>query len=271
MIMKDYLLYYNNKYYEKNNNNKYDYVHLASITKFIVFLGFINCIKKHNISVNDKVKKIFPKYKYNYTFLDIINHKTFLRNDWYIAYPKKKSKLQSDHDKSKNIYKFTLTIEDKDINTGDCCYNNYTYNILAYTIYKLENKYVDKYLENTILKNVIYKWIKINNKPLASYGLYIHTSTCKIFIHNIFDVIQNNDISYFWGANMFFSINQEKNYLIGHSGSGGQWLYYNTKTKSILFWVAYGDYDEEIEKQRTAEKFLDIYKDMTINIKSKKL
>jgi hypothetical protein len=267
--MKDYLLYFNNNiYYEKNNNKKYDYIHLFSITKFVIFLGFIKCIKKYNISVNDKVKKIFPKYKYNYTFLDIINHKTFLRNDWYVSYPKK-SKLQSDHDKSKNIYKFALTIEDKDINNGglNFNYNNYTYNILLYTIYKLEKNYI----ENTILKDVIYKWDKINNKPIASHGLHIHTSTCKIFVQNILDVIQNNDISYFWDSNMFFYINQKKYYLIGHSGSFGQWLYYNTKTKSLLFWAAYGEYDEKIEKRRTPEKFLDIFRDVTINIKSKKM
>jgi hypothetical protein len=258
--MKDYILYVNNnKYYEINNNNKYNYIHLYSITKFIIFLGFINCIKKHNISVNDKIKKIFPKYNYNYTFLDIINHKTLLRNDW--SYPKK-SKLQIEHDKSKNIYQFALTIKDKDINPGFFNYNNYAYNILVYTIYKLENKYIDKYLESSILKNVIYKWKKINNKPIASHGLYIHSSTCKIFAQNILDVIQNNDISYFWDATMYFTINKEKNYLIGHSGSGGQWLYYNTKTKSLLFWVAYGKYDAKIEEKRTPTKYLDIFLNM---------
>lgn len=265
--MKDYLLYFNNgKYYEKNNNNKYDYIHLFSITKFVIFLGFIKCIKKYNIDVNDKIKKIFPKYKYNYTFLDIINHNTHLQNDWYVSFPNVKSKLLSDYDKSKNIYKFTLTIENKKINDGNFNYNNYAYNILLYTIYKLEKNYI----ENTILKNVIYKWDKINNKQIASHGLHIHTSTCKIFVQNILDVIQNNDISYFWDSNMFFTINKERNYVIGHNGSLGQWLYYNTKTKSLLFWAAYGEYDEEIENRRTLEKFLDIFKAVTINIKSKK-
>ena len=259
--MKDYILYVNNnKYHEINNNNKYNYIHLASITKFIVFLGFINCIKKHNISVNDKIKKIFPKYSYDYTFLDIINHKTLLRNDW--TYPKR-SKLQIDYANCKNIYKFTLLIKNNDFSAENSFnYSNYTYNILAYTIYKLENKYVDKYLENTILKNVTYMWIKINNKPIASYGLYIHTSTCKIFADNILNIIQNNDISYFWDSNMFFSINNRKHYLIGHSGSGGQWLYYNPKTKSLLFWFAYGKENIEIEKKRTSIKFLDLFKNL---------
>jgi hypothetical protein len=263
--MKDYILYVsNNKYDEINNNNKYDYVHLYSITKFIIFLGFINCIKKHKISINDKIKKIFPKYMYEYTFLDIINHKTFLRNDW--LYPNK-SKLQKEHDKSKNIYKFALTIKDKDINNSNSYlflnYNNYTYNILLYAIYTLENKYIDKYLENTILKNVKYKWKKINNKPIASHGLFIHTSTCKQFIQNILDVIQNNNISYFWDSSMFFTINNEKNYLIGHSGSGGQWLYYNIKTNSILFWIQYGKESIKIEKERTPEKYLNFFIEMT--------
>jgi hypothetical protein len=264
--MEDYTLYvHNKKYYEiNNNNNKYGYIHLASITKFIVFLGFINCIKKHNININDKIKKIFPKYSYNYTFLDIINHKTLLRNDW--SYPKL-SKLQTDYNKSKNIYKFVLEIKDKnstdDTEYSSFNYNNYTYNILLYTIYKLENKYIDKYLENTILKNVIYKWYKINNKPNASYGLFIHTSTCKQFAQNILDIIQNNDISFFWDATLFITINHKKNYLIGHTGSGGQWMYYNIKTKSLLCWFVYGKYDSKIEEKRTTKQYLNIFTNMT--------
>ena len=108
--MKDYTLFIkNNIYHEINNNNKFDYVHLASITKFIVLIGFLNCIEKHNISYNDNIKKVFPNYNYEYTFLDIINHNTIIDNEWKSPY-----ELQKKYFKSKNIYEYVLKIENND-------------------------------------------------------------------------------------------------------------------------------------------------------------
>lgn len=245
--MKDYTLFItNDKYYETNNNTKFAYIHLASITKFIVLLGFLDCIKKHNINYNDKIKKVFPKYKYNYTFLDIINHKTRIQNDW----TQPPSKLQTKYIASKNIYNYVLKMHDNNKLQDDFNYNNYTYNILAYTIYKLENIYIDQYLEMSILKNIKYKWIKKNNQPFASHSLLIHTSTFKIFAENIWKILKITNLDFFWNRIHSILYNNKKYYLLGHDGSGGQYLYYNIKLNSILFWLNYthDETDRNIEQ-----------------------
>jgi hypothetical protein len=250
--MKDYTLFIkNNIYHEINNNNKFDYVHFASVTKFIVLLGFLDCIEKHNISYNDKIKKIFPKYIYNYTFLDIINHNTIINNEWTPS-----SELKKKYFKSKNIYDYVLKIENNDTLKKGFNYSNYTYDILAYTVYKLEKMYIDKYLEQTILKNVKYKWTKINKKPIASWGLFIHTKTFKIFAENLLSILQFKNLDFFWNNNDYITIKSKKYYLIGHDGSGGQYLYYNLKLNTILFWFSYNNTDEKI---RTWKKYNDIF------------
>ena len=249
--MTDYILFIkNNKYYETNNNTKFGYVHLASITKFIVLLGFIDCIEKHNITYNDKIKKVFPKYKYDYTFLDIINHKTKIQNDWT-----PQSQLQIKYFDSKNIYNYVIKMNINNKLADDFNYSNYTYNILAYTIYKLEHIYIDKYLETSILKDVKYKWYKNKNQPFTSHSLFIHTSTFKIFAKNIWEILKNKNLDFFWNNYKFIVINKKKYYLLGHDGSGGQFLYYNIKLNSILFWFNYTNDDTD----RNIENFDDLF------------
>lgn len=255
--MKDYTLFIkNNIYHETNNNIKFDYVHLASITKFIVLLGFLNCIEKHNITYNDKIKKIFPNYNYDYTFLDIINHNTLINNEWNPS-----SELQKKYFKSKNIYEYVLKIENSELLKKSFNYNNYTYDILAYVVYKLEGMYIDKYLEQTILKNVKYKWINRAAKPFASFGLFIHTKTFKIFAENLWSILQIRNLDFFWNNKDYIKIESKKYYLTGSDGSGGQYLYYNLKLKSILFWFSYNNSDEKIRTMKKYNNmFIQLYK-----------
>jgi len=252
--MKDYILFVkNNDIIEINNNKKYDYILLNSVTKLITLLGFLDCIKKHNLSIHDKIKKVFPNYEYNYKFIDIINHKTTLQTDWL------GSTLHTKYKNSKNIYEFVLNIkEDPNLKKG-FNYSNYTYDILAYVIYKLEKKYINKYLENSILKNVAYRWLNDNNKPFGSYGLFINTSSCKIFAENLIKMISLHDLSFFWDQNLTIKIKNKNYKLIGHTGTGGQYLFFNKKLKCLMFWFAYGYNFEKNGKIRTEDKYLDLF------------
>ena len=92
------LFLHNETYIEEKT--KYDYVYLASITKFVVMLGFLHCIRNHHLRVTSKVKKVFPEFEHDYTFQDIINHRTALANDWL------GSQLNKKYSKSNNIYEF---------------------------------------------------------------------------------------------------------------------------------------------------------------------
>lgn len=250
-IMRDYTLFVTNEVYnEINNNNKYDYINLASITKFITLLGFLNCIHSHNIKVTDMIKKIFPKYKYNYRFIDIINHRTRLQNTWG------DSDLHVNYNKSKNIYHYVLQLQNDNMLKNKFNYSNYNYDILAYTIYKLEKKYIDKYLKNTILKNVKYKWFKINGKPIASHALFIHTKTMKYFAQNLLTILQTSNLDFFWNNYKYIIVNKKKYYLLGHDGSGGQYMYYNKKLNAMLLWFGYDYKDED---NRPIEKYYELW------------
>lgn len=134
-------------------------------------------------------------------------------------------------------------------------YSNFNYDILAYVVYKLEKIYIDKYLERTILKNVDYFWYKRSGKPIASYGLTIHTSTFKIFASNLLDILHTTNLRFFWNTKRSIKIGSKKYYLTGSDGSGGQYLYYNLKLNSILCWFSYGQGGEN----RTFEKYKDMY------------
>lgn len=86
------------KYVE--DKSKYDYVYLSSITKFVVMLGFLNCIRAHHLRVTSKAKKVFPEFQYDYTFQDNINHRTALANDWIGSSIKKYSKSRDTMDRA---------------------------------------------------------------------------------------------------------------------------------------------------------------------------
>ena len=116
--------------------------------------------------------------------------------------------------------------------------------------------YIDKYLEEIILKNVKYKWNKRSAKPFASFGLFIHTKTFKIFAENLCSILKIKNLNFFWNNKDYIIIKSKKYYLIGSDGSGGQYMYYNLKLNSILFWFSYNNSDEKI---RTIKKYNDLF------------
>ena len=231
-----YSLFLNNETYIEEKS-KYDFVYLASITKFVVMLGFLHCIRSHHLRVTSKVKKVFPEFEHDYTFQDIINHRTALANDWL------GSQLNKRYSKSNNIYEFSLHLPTTSEPVNNFKYNNYAYDILAYTVFTLEGVFIDKYLEHTLLRGVKYKWYGHGKQVFGGHGLCIHTSTGVTFAQNVAQSIQNNNLAFFWDQTDVV-MNKKKVHLVGHDGSGGQYMYYCPSTKSIFCWFTYSFKDE---------------------------
>lgn len=57
--MNDYTLFIRNNRFREVTHGKLDYVYFASITKFIVLLGFLKCIENTSITVNSRIKEYF--------------------------------------------------------------------------------------------------------------------------------------------------------------------------------------------------------------------
>ena len=252
---------YNNTYKKiQHSKPKKEYVNMKSIVKLFVIFAILDLDNKKILDINSKLADISTKYNKfnNIKIKDIINHKSGLDNEWVIIDKHgkyKPSSLQMNYYKSKDIYTYVTKLKQK-FKYGTFHYNNYTYDILGQIIYDITGKYIDKYLENNLLKSIKYTWFKINGKPVCSFGMGIyapHLPKLLKRLHKMSGIF----IKY---ANKYPNrVMQKKHKCVtfyGHSGSGGQFLYMNKKFISCRF--AYDDPDELPEnEQMTYEEFFD--------------
>lgn len=215
----------------KEINDRNEYINLDGVTKFIVLLGFLDCIKKYNIKVTDYIYLVLNYKEKDITFIDIINHTSGLEYQWDLIINKKKyqSNLQKKFYNSTNINNFCLNLKRKKEYIDNYNYNNISYNILSYTIYVLTGKNIEEYLKESILKNILYKWNKINGIHIAGFGLYIHSKDMKTFLLNLTNYIYIDDYYY---DKITLCNNFENNIFIGHSDKNS-YLYYCKKINCL--------------------------------------
>lgn len=264
-------IFYKSKNTMTNIVNKHcssdEYIDFKSITKLFVTFALANLVNDNKINYTDKIIKYFPQFKYReITILHIIQHKSGLFNKWsrldkktnnYVMY-----KVTENYFNSKDRYNYVLQL--KQVNKiGEFHYNNFAYDILCAIIKKVTNMYVDEYLKK-IFFNVY--GIKIiwngNGLPYGGFGLNIRyedlhkLSNLIIFLKNIKfrNMIKDNIIK----------IGNEE--YIGHSGSGGQYLYFSLKNKTIFLTISCGNPDTKpLHEQLDTKDVINIMQSMTHN------
>lgn len=250
-----YLLTINNKKIKRKNTvkkSKYtpkDYIDLKSITKMFVIFAVLHLVKEDKLDLNDPIKKYADDFKYKSTVLDVINHSTGLNDSWYTFDEIRKkwvpSRLVKKYEKTKDIYQFTLNLKQK-YPRGEYRYNNYSYNILCYIVKKISGVYIDEYLEKIYFNpnNISFKWIKRNKRPYGGYGLFIRIYSLQKLANTLIDFAKFVDID----KNKHFlekikiTLGKEMT-LYGHSGSGGQYIYFNIPDSVLLMRFMFGNPD----------------------------
>ena len=253
--MKEYIGFLQgNRFLEETD--KYEFLLLQSVTKFIVLLGFMDCCETYTIDIHDSISEHFPT-NLNVTFLEIINHATRIEGEWFTITKTGRlipSALQKQYFKAQDIYAFALAMKIDPKLKEEFNYNNFAYNILAATIEKYSGEKLTDFLEKTLLKEVRYKWETQHGKAHTAFGLAIHTSTMKRFLQNTVRAIKRHNLNFYWGK-----IKRGRDLLIGHTGSGGQFFYYNKQKDCICIWAYYGEEKPGYEEERTYPRYFEIF------------
>jgi hypothetical protein len=263
-MVKSCTIIYNKTFkYLINDIETNGYVHLKSITKFFVALAIANLVNQGKISYSDPITDYYPSFKYpQIKIYHILNHTSGLNNEWS-SYNKKTgkytmSKFYEIWSKSKNRYLATLHLEQL-YKLGEVHYNNYAYEILAYIIKKVTHMNIEKYMKSIFFDvyGIRIKWDKSNNLHYVGFGLFIHNQDLYKLIHTI-DFMK--EINY-QNKYLLFKIDIDGVKYFGHSGSGGQMLFFNIKQNSMVMYMAGGDSDKiPMNQQMTENKLVKISK-----------
>lgn len=232
-----------------------DYIDFKSITKLFVTFALAKLVNDGKLSYLDSISKDFPKYPYpKIKIINIIQHTSGLENKW--SYIDKKTQkyvmydVTKEYFNSKNRYNYVLGL--KQVNQlGVVHYNNFAYDILGYIIKKVTGVYVDEYLRKIFFNP---NGIKIiwsgNSQPYGGFGLGIRYGD----LHKLTNLVAFlKEIKF---KNMLtdniIKVNQRE--FIGHSGSGGQYLYFSLRYDIVFLAVSCGEPDakplnEQLDKK----------------------
>ena len=195
----------------------HDYILFQSITKLFVAFMIHYLYIKGKLSYNDNIIKYFPNYKYiDITILDILQHKSGLYNDWNTEFQTSKT-----HRK----YAFNLEIT---LPVGVFNYNNFAYDILCEVIEKVSGQRVDKLIGQLFFNkyNIKYFWYS-QGKPYGGFGLGIATKDV-YKLSNLLDFLKSIKYQHMFEHDLLGD-------FIGHSGSGGQFLYFDKDFTKFIF------------------------------------
>jgi hypothetical protein len=193
----------------------------------------MECAAEHGIDLNDPVRRVFPEYALDYRFIDIINHRTRLQNDWG------GSALQRRYFECHDIYRFALELKDDEaVDRAAFRYNNYTYNILAAAVQVLSGVHVHRRLEASLLAGVRYQWYKQGKgkTPHGSFGLAVHIDNLARFARNMLALFRRHPLPFFHFRRTAVC-GRRRLALVGHTGSGGQYAFFDERSGSLLLWM----------------------------------
>lgn len=201
-----------------------DYIPFMSITKLFVVLC-ISFLEFHNkLNIADKVAKYIPGYQYSeMTISDVITHTSGLDNKWP---PYENYNTDPDHRRASLRLEITHRV-------GEYHYNNSAYDILCDIIEKITKVGVDKFIGNIFFNKsgIDYSWYSCG-KPYGGFGL----SISKYDAHKIPSLLY-----FLKSTNYRHILDNEIQKYIGHSGSGGQFLYFDTSFSKICFLANTGE------------------------------
>ena len=246
----------------RSGGGRSKFVQLMSVTKLVVLLAFLECAADHGIAITDPVRRVFPEYGHGYSFADIINHRTWLQNDWG------GSALQRRYFACKDIYRFALELKDDRGREGEGAngakgqpafrYNNYAYNILAAAVQRLSGASVQALLDSTpmgLLSGVGYRWMKgARGQPYASFGLSVRVTDLVRFGVNLHAAMRARPLPFFWSRRAAV-VGRRRLALVGHDGTGGQYAYFDERSGSLLLWVYGGAPKPSYDALRTNDAF----------------
>lgn len=227
-----------NRFAEKSTKIS-GYANMKSITKLFTSVAIANLVNLGKIQYNDPIIKFFPGYKYNkITILDILHHTSGIENTWSYYDAKKNRYIMSDiqkkYSRAKDRCKFVLSL-DQTSEYGKFNYNNYTYDLLAIIVKIISGQNIAQYMKKLFFDkyDISFTWGKNNNQYFGGFGLYIKMS-CLRQLPNLLTLMKK--INY--GLTLeTFTLDGIK--YDGHSGSGGQYLYY-CLDRNIFFCIISG-------------------------------
>lgn len=241
-----------------HTDNRLNYVDMKSVTKLFVALGIGYLVYHKKIKYSDKIIQYVSEFKYSQVdILQIIQHTSGLNDDWSTKVGEEyiMSDLYKEYDKSKNSYKFILERLTQVYSVGEFHYNNFAYDILLMIIQKITNISPKQFLKKILFGplQIKFDWYEVNKYFRGGYGLCINTS----------------DIFKLSGLHMFMqSINYEHQQLyenltigsityFGHSGSGGQFIYFTPNFDKLFVIISSNNPDEIPEcDQLNAKKII---------------
>lgn len=197
------------------------FILFMSITKLFVAIMIHYLVYKNKLSYSDKIIKFLPKYKHHdITINDILQHKSGLYSEWDVNF-----------DSNNEHRKYALGL-DKVTEIGIFKYNNYAYDILCEIIEKISKKSVDKYIGELFFNkyNIKYFWYS-KKHPFGGFGLGIPSKEVNKLPY-LLDFL--HEIKY-KHALEYDNIDLDGIQYNGHSGSGGQFLYFNLSLNRFLF------------------------------------
>jgi hypothetical protein len=194
-----------------------NYILLMSITKLFIAIMIAYLVFKGKLSYTDKVTKFFPKYKYDdITIKDILQHTTGLYSDWSNSF---KYQVDSKH----RDYSMLLTrVSDSKL------FEYNIYDILCDIIEKISGSRVDKFIGTIFFNkyNIKYFWYS-KGKPFGGFGLGIPLS--EVYkLPCLMTLLKSIKYQHMLD---YDNIGE----YIGHSGSGGQFMYFTKEFDKFIF------------------------------------
>lgn len=231
-----------------HTQDKLSYIDMKSVTKFFVGYAIAYLVHKKKMRYDDKLVKFIPKYQYDYiTILDILQHTSGLENSWstFIGDDYTMSDLYVQYNKSKNPYEFVLSIK-RVYQHGQFHYNNYAYDILCLIVQKITHMTIKEFLAKILFTplDIRFDWYTVKNQYRGGYGLCITATD----IHKLVGMpTLMRKINYEHKQTYENIVIGEKTF-IGHSGSGGQFLYFS-EDLSEVYLVISGNNPDDIPKE----------------------
>ena len=165
--------------------------------------------------------------------------------------------------KRKNRYIYVMKLK-KTKPYGEFNYNNYAYDILCYIVKKKTKFDIDEYLKINFfdIYGIKIKWDKPNGQPYGGFGLSIRLKDIDK-LENLIIFLKRINYEPILGYVDFGK--GYKNYnFIGHSGSGGQFIYLSIDKHIFFASVSCGNPDTKpYDKQFTfndVKKIMDNFK-----------
>ena len=196
-----------------------DYVMFQSITKLFIAIAVAYLVFKKKLSYSDLIVKFLPKYKHaGITILDILQHKSGLYYDWDNS---------NEYQTSLDHRRFALNL-DQVAPVGEFHYNNYAYDILCEVVEKITGTRIDRFLGSIFFDRygIKYFWYT-KRKPFGGFGLAIPTKE----IYKL-PCLMNFLASIKYKHKLEHDLHGK---YIGHSGSGGQFLYFTPDFEEFIF------------------------------------